>query len=144
MTQCAAMVTPPFPQNGPGLKPTFNGVELVLMGRATPPEQLLKHISCLDKEFDAAGKSPAPADSPASPELEALLTPEALFQWNYPLFRLVEVRFSRARARAHSPLPPYTPTSSRALLPSSEPAPPQILPIYRARRCLPLIVHAPP
>ena len=108
----AMVVTPPFPQNGPGLKPSFNGVELVLMGRATPPEQLLKHISCLDKEFDAAKTSSAPADSPASPELEALLTPEALFQWNYPLFRLVEVRFSPARAP--TPLPPSTRTSSRA------------------------------
>ncbi|KAJ1494449.1 hypothetical protein T484DRAFT_1765523 [Baffinella frigidus] len=92
------MGTPPFPENGPGLKPTFTGVDLVLMGRETPPDQLLKHISGLGKEFDAAEKR-SPADAPASsPELEALLTPEALFQWNYPLFKLTELTNGRPLA----------------------------------------------
>mmetsp|Transcript_69474 Transcript_69474/g.165671 ORF Transcript_69474/g.165671 Transcript_69474/m.165671 type:complete len:381 (+) Transcript_69474:99-1241(+) len=92
------MGTPPFPENGPGLKPTFTGVDLVLMGRETPPDQLLKHISGLGKEFDAAEKR-SPADAPASsPELEALLTPEALFQWNYPLFKLTELTHGKPLA----------------------------------------------
>lgn len=34
----APATTPPFPHNGPGLRPSFDGVELLLMDHATPPE----------------------------------------------------------------------------------------------------------
>jgi len=81
------------------MAPLFHGIQLVLMNSSTPPDKLLEHISALEKGIDAASGqcTSTPLEPPQSAELETLLTPEALFQWNYPLFRLSEVCTRPAR-----------------------------------------------
>mmetsp|Transcript_78581 Transcript_78581/g.127479 ORF Transcript_78581/g.127479 Transcript_78581/m.127479 type:complete len:400 (-) Transcript_78581:50-1249(-) len=93
-TDTAPATTPPFPNNGPGLRPSFDGVELLLLDHATPPQKLLAHIDKLGTEIEVAAKKPA-ADVNAvlpwprmTPELTELLTLEAITTWDYDLIRL--------------------------------------------------------
>ena len=86
---CAAVATPPFPQNGPGLRPSFDGVDLLLLDRATPPAQLLQHMEKLGREFQSP---PSETESDAwveeTPEVAALLAPESLNSWDFDLIKL--------------------------------------------------------
>ena len=95
-----ALETPPFPQNGPGLRPEFDGVELLLMGHATPPDKLLANISSLGmetvvKDADSAGELSWPE---TTPELAEALSVESITTWDFPLIKLNEVRCARACA----------------------------------------------
>jgi hypothetical protein len=80
--------TPPFPENGPGLRPKFDGVELVLLDHATPPEMLLEHMERLGNE---SGR-PLPVKwMEMTPELEKLLSMESICSWDFDLLKLNEV-----------------------------------------------------
>jgi len=107
VASCAAMggatdtlpaTTPPFPNNGPGLRPNFDGVELLLLDHATPPQKLLAYIDKLDTEIEVAAKNPATGVNEElpwpkmTPELTELLTLEAITTWDYDLIRLNTVR----------------------------------------------------
>jgi hypothetical protein len=96
----AAPETPPFPPNGPGLRPEFDGVELLLMGHATPPDKLLANIASLGMETvvkgaDSAGELSWPE---MTPELAEALSVESITTWDFPLIKLNEVRCARACA----------------------------------------------
>lgn len=96
----AALKTPPFPRNGPGIRPEFDGVELLLMGHDTPPEKLLANMARVGMEnvvkgADAEGELPWPE---TTPELAEALSFESITTWDFPLIKLNEVRYARACA----------------------------------------------
>jgi hypothetical protein len=95
----AALKTPPFPENGPGLRPEFDGVELLLMDHATPPDKLLANMASLGMETvvkgaDSAGQLSWPE---MTPELAEVLSVESITTWDFPLIKLNEVRCARTR-----------------------------------------------
>ena len=90
-TEFGEAKTPPFPENGPGLRPTFDGVELVLMGRNTPPEMLLSHMEKLGNEITTRDGDILDAWPEMTPELAELLSLESITSWDFDLMKLNDV-----------------------------------------------------
>jgi len=97
-----AAMTPAFPQNGPGCKPVFDDIELLLMDKHTPPEALLKHMEEFGNEFEAgtwlrgAGQPDSFLNVPwpkvgGDSELDKLCQPDSLLSWDFNLFTLKEL-----------------------------------------------------
>jgi hypothetical protein len=89
-------MTPPFPPNGPGTQPMFDGHALKLLNIATSPEFLESNVARLGKELEPESQLlevskhvpwPVPEESP----LGQMLTREALLTWDFDLFKLKEV-----------------------------------------------------
>ena len=100
-TSTMAAATPPFPKNGPGERPTFDGVELLLMDRATPPETLMAHMERLGNEETSAsvgGVDILDTWPTTTPELEQLLSVESISSWDYDLTGLNAVTGGRPLA----------------------------------------------
>jgi hypothetical protein len=86
----------PFPSNGPGANPFFDGHSLQLLkGIGTPPDYLEKNIDRLGKELENLSSAldssldvpwPIAEESP----LGKLITRDALSAWDYDLFKLKE------------------------------------------------------
>ena len=96
--QAAAPKTAAFPPNGPGLRPEFDGVELLLMDHATPPETLLANLSRLGAVLDSP-KDGVPAEiawPDMTPELAEALSVDSITTWDYDLMKLNQVRVGRA------------------------------------------------
>ena len=89
--EMTATTTPPFPENGAGKRPVFDGVELLLLGHATPPDMLQHHIARLGAEFKDDEHRKQFSWPEMSDELEKLLSPESVSSWDFDLFRLNEV-----------------------------------------------------
>eukprot|EP00802_Teleaulax_amphioxeia_P014540 Tamp_14607.p1 GENE.Tamp_14607~~Tamp_14607.p1 ORF type:complete len:416 (+),score=88.50 Tamp_14607:55-1248(+) len=88
--QAAAPKTAAFPPNGPGLRPEFDGVELLLMDHATPPETLLANLSRLGAVLDSP-KDGVPAEiawPDMTPELAEALSVDSITTWDYDLVKL--------------------------------------------------------
>eukprot|EP00960_Hanusia_phi_P014847 439569-Hanusia_phi.AAC.3 len=96
--EMTAPTTPPFPENGGGKRPVFDGVELLLMGQATPPDMLQHNISRLGAEFKDDEHRREFSWPEMSPELEKLLSPESISSWDFDLFRLNELTKGRPLA----------------------------------------------
>lgn len=102
----AVVSTPPFPENGPGLRPKFDGVELLLLDHATPPEVLLENIDKLGTEIGAGVKqtSCSAAEESAipwpetTPDIDALLSVESITTWDFELIKLNELTRGRPLA----------------------------------------------
>uniref|UniRef100_A0A7S4NRZ4 Phosphodiesterase n=1 Tax=Guillardia theta TaxID=55529 RepID=A0A7S4NRZ4_GUITH len=96
--EMTATTTPPFPENGAGKRPVFDGVELLLLGHATPPDMLQHHIARLGAEFKDDEHRKQFSWPEMSDELEKLLSPESISSWDFDLFRLNELTKGRPLA----------------------------------------------
>ena len=87
----------PFPSNGPGTEPEFDGYSLVLLKEIwTPPEALENNIDRLGKELESQSQLSSslqlePWKIRSDTPLGQMLTEEALMTWDYDLFKLKEL-----------------------------------------------------